>query len=96
MANVYIVVRKLQFKTDTLVGAHISMGDVGKNDVFSFSNKDKAIEFVLGKIEEEKESKFGCPKYNKYDFGDRISYSQNEWNDNNIKHKWDIFKVKIN
>lgn len=96
MANVYVVTYNLTFKYDTLVGEQTSLGRVGKGDIFTFSSKEKAIKFVEGKIEEEKNSKFGCPKYVRYDYNDMWVFSQNEFNSNNTKHEWLIIKSKIN
>ena len=95
MGNVYVVTYNCTFKCDTLNGVHTSYGAVGVGDIFTFSNKEKAIKFVEDKIEEEKKSKFGCPKYDKYDYVAFLSYSQNEYNSNGIKHTWLITKSKI-
>lgn len=91
MANVYVVTYNLTFKN----GENTSYGAVGVGDIFTFSNKEKAIKFVEDKIEEEKNSKFGCPKYDKYDYVTFLSYSQNEFNSIGIKHTWLITKSKI-
>ena len=96
MANVYVVTYNLTFKYDTLVGEQTSLGRVGKGDIFTFSSKEKAIKFVEDKIKEEENSKFGCPKYNRYDYNDMWVFSQNEFNSNNTKHEWLIIKSKTN
>jgi hypothetical protein len=96
MANVYVVTYNHTFKYDTLVGEQTSLGRVGKGDIFTFSNKEKAIKFVEDKIKEEENSKFGCPKYVRYDYNDMWVFSQNEFNSNNTKHEWLIIKSKIN
>jgi hypothetical protein len=96
MANVYVVTYNCTFKCDTLNGVHTSYGAVGVGDIFTFSNKEKAIKFVEDKIKEEENSKFGCPKYDRYDYNDMWVFSQNEFNSNNTKHEWLIIKTKIN
>lgn len=96
MANVYVVTYNLYFKYNTIIGENISIGQVGKGDIFTFSNKEKAIKFIKDKIEEEKKSQFGCPKYDRYDYDDMWVFSQNEYNSNGIKHEWLIIKTKIN
>lgn len=96
MANVYVVTYNLTFKYHTLVGEQTSLAQVGKGDIFTFSSKEKAFKFVEDRIKKEENSKFGCPKYNRYDYNDMWVFSQNEFNSNNTKHEWLIIKSKIN
>ena len=95
MANVYVVTYNSTFKYHTLLGENTSLGQVGKGDIFTFSSKEKAFKFVEDKIEEEKNSKFGCPKYDRYDYNDMWVFSQNEFNSNGTKHEWFIIESKI-
>lgn len=95
MANVYVVTFNRIFKCHTLLGENISLGQVGKRDIFTFSSKEKAFKFVEDKIKEEENSEFGCPKYDRYDYNDMWVFSQNEFNFNFIKHEWLIIKSKI-
>jgi len=96
MTNVYVVTYNRTFKYDTLVGEQTSIGRVGKGDIFTFSSKEKAFKFVEDKIKEEENSKFGCPKYVRYDYNDMWVFSQNEFDSNNTKHEWFVTKSKIN
>lgn len=87
MANVYVVEKDIFFGN--------KRGGFSLDDIKIFSNKEKAIEFV------EKEIKDVKPKFDKYDYQydmckDMLIYSQNECNENGVKHTFRIFKNKIN
>ena len=102
--NVIVVTKKAFYKD--FYGNERAMA-VDYSDIHTFSNMDKAEDFVQQQIEMEKEfSQFGCPPYEKYVYEDTlirksngykayIVYAQNEYNTNGIRYGYMISKQVV-
>ena len=102
MANVYIVVKHMFYSNDCCFDTAMP---TSASDIITFSNWDKAVEYVTEQIEFYLSSNHQEDKFTLYDYSKdeckyqgvekmRI-YAQEKYNYNNVRHCFRITKQKI-
>lgn len=103
MANVFIVTEHLFYNQNGIGDIPFAMS---VTDISTFTNKDKALEYVETLIQEKlADSPFVEPKFDRYEYTKEdarnfgveeiIVYSQSTYNSNNVRKSYRIVKQKI-